>query len=255
MSCWSCGGDPAPGEAACGCGALQPPAPGADHFAVLGLPRAYALDPAALEARFRELSRQVHPDRFARAEPRQRRIALERTTRVIDAYRTLRVPRRRAAYLLQLLAPDLAQGARTTQALQLSPDFLASALDRREALAQARKAAAGAALERIAAEARARVDALDRALAAGLATSPPDRAALRAVAAALAELSFDEVLLAEAEAALQAVPGEARAAAPGAAPAAAPAAAAPEGDPSADAAPAGGSPAADGEVPPVAREG
>ena len=39
----------------------------ADFFTLLGLPRAFPLDMTELDARFRELQREVHPDRFAAA--------------------------------------------------------------------------------------------------------------------------------------------------------------------------------------------
>ena len=36
------------------------------HFDVFGLPRSHAVDVPALEKQYRELSLQLHPDRFAR---------------------------------------------------------------------------------------------------------------------------------------------------------------------------------------------
>ncbi len=38
-----------------------------NHFELFGLPARFAVDAAALEARYRELQREVHPDRFAAA--------------------------------------------------------------------------------------------------------------------------------------------------------------------------------------------
>ena len=83
---------------------LQPAPAGEDLFAALGVPRRFAQDAAELERRFRERARAFHPDRFARAPARERRIALERSARLNEAHRTLVPPRRRAGYLLQLLA-------------------------------------------------------------------------------------------------------------------------------------------------------
>ena len=74
----------------------------ADHFETLGLPRRFAVDLPDLERRFREQSREVHPDRFATASPPERRAALERSTALNDAYRTLKDPLRRATYFLEL---------------------------------------------------------------------------------------------------------------------------------------------------------
>jgi len=76
------------------------PAAASDYFAVLGVERSWHLDPARLAARHLALSRELHPDRFAQASPRERLMSLERTTALNDAYRTLRDPIRRAEYIL-----------------------------------------------------------------------------------------------------------------------------------------------------------
>src|SRR3954451_66963 len=72
-----------------------------DYFAFLGLPRRLNLDAAELEQRFRTLSRQFHPDFFYNATPAERRASLERSSYLNDAYRTLRQPITRIAYLLE----------------------------------------------------------------------------------------------------------------------------------------------------------
>src|SRR6266545_1523834 len=73
-----------------------------DYFAFLGLPRKLNPDPAALEERFRTLSRQFHPDYFYNAPPAGRRASLERSSYLNDAYRTLRSTVARIEYLLKL---------------------------------------------------------------------------------------------------------------------------------------------------------
>ena len=73
-----------------------------DYFAFLGLPRRLNIDMALLEQRFRELSRQYHPDYFYNAPPKERLAALERSSHLNDAYRTLRSPVSRIEYLLGL---------------------------------------------------------------------------------------------------------------------------------------------------------
>ncbi|MGH9346782.1 MAG: Fe-S protein assembly co-chaperone HscB [Vicinamibacterales bacterium] len=74
----------------------------ADYFAFLGLPRRLNIDMPLLEQRFRELSRQYHPDYFYNAPPKERLAALERSSHLNDAYRTLRSPVSRIEYLLGL---------------------------------------------------------------------------------------------------------------------------------------------------------
>jgi molecular chaperone HscB len=73
-----------------------------DHFAFVGVPRKLNLDLADLEQRFRQLSRQFHPDFFYNASPSERLASLERSSYLNDAYRTLKQPISRIAYLLEL---------------------------------------------------------------------------------------------------------------------------------------------------------
>jgi molecular chaperone HscB len=84
------------------CGRIQPVAAGADYFAFFGLPRKLGLDEAALEKSFYSLSRRLHPDYFMTATDRERQASLDRSSLLNDAYRTLRDPISRAAYLLSL---------------------------------------------------------------------------------------------------------------------------------------------------------
>ena len=73
-----------------------------DYFAFLSLPRRLNLDLALLEQNFRTLSRQFHPDFFYNSTPAERRASLERSSYLNDAYRTLKQPVARAAYLLEV---------------------------------------------------------------------------------------------------------------------------------------------------------
>jgi len=73
-----------------------------DYFSFLGVARKLNLDPALLEQNFRTLSRQFHPDYFYNATPTERRASLERSSYLNDAYRTLKQPASRVAYLLEV---------------------------------------------------------------------------------------------------------------------------------------------------------
>ena len=77
-----------------------------NHFELFGLPARFAADAAALEARYHELQREVHPDRFAAAPDAARRVSMQLATRVNEAYQTLKSPLRRAVYMLQLRGVD-----------------------------------------------------------------------------------------------------------------------------------------------------
>ncbi|MEW5850268.1 MAG: Fe-S protein assembly co-chaperone HscB [Myxococcota bacterium] len=102
-ACWNCQQptDPVATPRCASCNKLQPLPAGVSHFAVLGLPEGYGVDVSAVDAAYRQKSLQVHPDRFARAEPKERRIAAERTAAVNAAYSVLKHPFLRAAYLVE----------------------------------------------------------------------------------------------------------------------------------------------------------
>jgi len=117
---------------------VQPLRPQASLFDVLGLPTTFFLDEKLLEDRFKDLNRKLHPDRFAQKDARERRLSLEWTTAVNDAYRTLREPPRRAAYLLKAHGVDVEKESGQSATQRLPPDFLETVLEDREALAEAR---------------------------------------------------------------------------------------------------------------------
>ena len=101
MKCWGCGVDASGGVTCPECGRLQPFAPGADHWAVLGLAWRLGLERADLERRFHELNRRFHPDYFRLRSPGEQAISLENSAAVNAAYRTLRDPVGRLEYLLE----------------------------------------------------------------------------------------------------------------------------------------------------------
>ena len=84
------------------CGRILPLAGGGDYFSFFGLPRKLGIDEGRLEKVFYELSRQLHPDYFMNASEAERQASVERSSRLNDAYRTLRDRTARAQYLLSL---------------------------------------------------------------------------------------------------------------------------------------------------------
>jgi molecular chaperone HscB len=104
-----------------------------NHFDLLGLPLAYAIDTARLESRYRALQSQVHPDRFAAATEAERRVAMQWAARTNEAYRTLRDPVGRARYLLSLKGFDTGEESNTA----MPADFLMQQMEWREAVAEA----------------------------------------------------------------------------------------------------------------------
>lgn len=81
----------------------------ADYFTFFSLPRKLSLDSAALQKRFYELSRQLHPDRFSGRSAQEQQYALDATALLNDAYRILRDPVARAEYLLKLEGFDIGE--------------------------------------------------------------------------------------------------------------------------------------------------
>ena len=73
-----------------------------DYYGSLDLPPLKLnLDVADLEKRFHAASRRLHPDRFARAPLAEQQEALDLSSLLNDAYRTLRDPLRRAEHVLK----------------------------------------------------------------------------------------------------------------------------------------------------------
>ena len=104
-----------------------------NHFELFGLPRQFSVDAVALDARYRELQREVHPDRFATASDAERRLSMQMATQVNEAYRTLKAALPRARYLLELAGVDAAAEANTA----MPADFLMEQMEWREGLEEA----------------------------------------------------------------------------------------------------------------------
>ena len=99
------------------------------HFALFDLQPGFRLDLDKLAARYRELAREVHPDRFADAPEREQRLALERSAGLNDAYQTLRSAPKRARYLLAMGGHEVPQ-----EVTVHDPEFLFQQMQWREEL-------------------------------------------------------------------------------------------------------------------------
>lgn len=160
-----------------------------DHFSRLGLTPAFRLDEADLEQRFRRLQAAVHPDRFATGSDVDRRLALKLAADGNEAYRVLRHPTRRAAYLCELRGVDV--GAQTHTALD--PAFLETQMLWREQLDEANSLAAERrrdALAALGARLQSTVDAARERLALLM----DDQGQMEAAAAEIRELMFYDKL-------------------------------------------------------------
>jgi molecular chaperone HscB len=107
IECPSCGRQQEPSLICAECG--SPLAAPLDCFSALGFPRKLTIDLDALERRYHELSRKIHPDRFASKGPKIRDASLRATATLTRSYRTLRDPVARGLYWLELNGEKLAE--------------------------------------------------------------------------------------------------------------------------------------------------
>lgn len=105
----------------------------ADDFTLLGLHKAFQLDRAQLDAAWKALQAQVHPDRFAADGAASQRIAMQWAVRVNEAHQRLKDPLKRAAYLCELAGVPVQSESNTA----MPGDFLMQQMQWREALEEA----------------------------------------------------------------------------------------------------------------------
>ena len=101
-----------------------------DDFTLFGLPRRHALDRGELDARWRALQAEVHPDRFAAQGAAAQRLAMQWAVRVNEAYQRLKDPLRRGAYLCELTGVGVDAERNTA----MPPEFLLEQMAWRESL-------------------------------------------------------------------------------------------------------------------------
>jgi molecular chaperone HscB len=143
-TCWSCN---APTNAAAFCPAcskIQSLSLDADYFTYFGLPHKLWVGMGGLEQKFLQLSWKLHPDNFVNTTEREREMSLQRSSKLNDAYRVLRDPIARVAYLLEL------EGMRKEgeHKQQAPPELLEEVFELNESLDELREAkSAGANLD------------------------------------------------------------------------------------------------------------
>ena len=107
-------------------------------FELFGLPDQLAQDLPAIDARWKELQREVHPDKFAAQGAAAQRVAMQWSVRINEAYQRLKDPLKRAAYLCEL--GGAAVNAHSNTAMPVA--FLMQQMQWREALDEAESTAA-----------------------------------------------------------------------------------------------------------------
>lgn len=132
-----------------------------DDFTLFGLAPRFGVDRAEIDQRWRALQAEVHPDRFASEGAAAQRIAMQWAVRVNEAYRRLKDPLMRGAYLCGLRGHPV----RAEDNTAMPPDFLVQQMEWREALDEVGDLAAVEALDtEVRADERRRLGALARAL-------------------------------------------------------------------------------------------
>ncbi|MDB5752136.1 MAG: hscB [Ramlibacter sp.] len=121
-------------------------------FTLFALPERFAQDAGAITARWKELQREAHPDKFAGQGAAAQRVALQWSVRINEAYQRLKDPLRRAAYLCELRGAPIQAENNTA----MPAAFLMQQMEWREALEDAQgEAELDALAQRLAGDRRA----------------------------------------------------------------------------------------------------
>ena len=107
-----------------------------NDFELFGLEQKFSQGRTALEARWKELQREAHPDKFAAQGASAQRVAMQWSVRINEAYQRLKDPLKRAAYLCELNGAAI--NAENNTAMPAS--FLMQQIEWREALDEAKTA-------------------------------------------------------------------------------------------------------------------
>ena len=105
-------------------------------FELFGVPLQFSQDRAVLDARWKDLQREAHPDRFAGQVAALQRQAMQWSVRINEAYQRLKDPLKRAAYLCELGGAAINAENNTA----MPPEFLMQQIEWRESLDEARTA-------------------------------------------------------------------------------------------------------------------
>ena len=102
-------------------------------FELFQLPVQFAQPRELIDARWKELQRQAHPDKFAAQGAAAQRLAMQWSVRINEAYQRLKDPLARASYLCELHGAPI----RAENNTAMPPAFLVQQMEWREALEDA----------------------------------------------------------------------------------------------------------------------
>lgn len=133
--CWTCGVERGRASFCPACSKIQTVIKNTSYFDCLDLPENMGLKRAEIEKAYRKRAQQVHPDLFAKDSRIERKLALEQTTYLNDAYQTLKKARTRAEYLMKRRGHEIGKEDQRVDDMA----FLMEMLELRETLESAKE--------------------------------------------------------------------------------------------------------------------
>lgn len=103
-----------------------------DYFTLFDIEVSYCVDLNVLSERYRSLQKVAHPDKFSHLSDQERRLSVQYTAFINEAYSVLKSPLKRAQYMLLLKGIDTF----AESSVSLDPQFLFEQMELRESLAE-----------------------------------------------------------------------------------------------------------------------
>ena len=104
-----------------------------NYFSLFDMPVQYSIDKMQLTNNYRRLQKSIHPDNYAHASDMDKRLSMQKSTQINDAYQILKNPLKRAIYLLELHDLKIKDNESTTDS-----EFLMQQMELREQLSKLR---------------------------------------------------------------------------------------------------------------------
>jgi molecular chaperone HscB len=101
-----------------------------NFFSLFGLRVQFELDLTELTNRYRNLQKQLHPDKFASGSGSERALSVQQAAMINDAYAVLKSPLLRAKYILELNDVPVNESSNSI----MDPEFLMQQMEMRESL-------------------------------------------------------------------------------------------------------------------------
>ncbi|MCX7240362.1 MAG: Fe-S protein assembly co-chaperone HscB [Burkholderiales bacterium] len=124
-----------------------------NDFELFGLKQQFAQERDEVDALWKALQRQAHPDKFSAQDAAAQRVAMQWSVRINEAHQRLKDPVKRAAYLCELAGAPINLHSNTA----MPAEFLMQQMQWREALDEAQGVEAVQALESEVRSARTRL--------------------------------------------------------------------------------------------------